>query len=1118
MACEFDRLTLFAYLDGEARGEDALLSHDHVAACSECGAAVRRTVAALALFLRHSLPSAPAAPVPSAPTPGFTASVMARVRSEGRPAPRRPAAGTTPPVVVLPRLAPAARGRLLPLRRIAAAAGIAAAALGAVAALYLAILAPPRTGGASPTHATLEDLRGVAFLSGGRNGRPVNDVWAQRGDHVPPGEILHSPAPSTHRLSLPGRGRLNAGPSSWLAYRGESEVAVGYGSIVLAAPAATGDADAAPAYRILIPGAVVETRGEVEVTVVAPEAESRTWLAGLPLPDPAAPLPPGGPAAAALYVRAVRGDARVHLASDRGPGETLEQGQALEVVGGRPFPRAASDEPPAWSAPLREPGAGEALPAATFAAALTGRGGSAQESLRALAADGSAPPQDRALALSMLADLDTPGAVETAAAVIDDPAIPVRSAAVRVLALRTSQDRPRALAALRTRIADADPGVAVAAIRAIRALRDEEAAPLLLAAVENSAAVPTLEARVHAASALSAWGRHQHAAAIAELYPLVAEDTALDDVLRSAVSRSFAHFRPADLAGLLTHAVPGVRAAAIATLRDPEAARKMLDDPDETVRARAVEAYLAGGLDADIEPLREIVEASARLRRVLVAAVGRATETSGAPPARMPAWVLAAAEAVLVDAATPPLQIEGAARLLRREAATAALLRAYDAAESATRAVIVLRGNLPAGHMLTATMDPSPAVRRAAAEQLRNVLLPDSSEPSTDEVLATARRLRTDPATSVEALELLSGLAMARGSAEALEELLASARSGPPSLREQAVRRIGVFGDRPGIADLQLALLRDEDPTVAAAAARNFLRGQIMSTPWAVLPPPSLIEDPALPPLARGYLTLARFVAAPGEGTAAALRDALDRAGSRDRETLLSVMETRQVPPLLPPAVSVFQDADPTVRLRGLALARDDGSLEGARLLVDDPNGWVRVAALVTLVEAGDGGAETEFRSQAEALIATLQPGSPLAASLQEARAESVIDCARLALLSPWIGALASRQVTSVIARHLGILAASGDATALREATDRVTGGNRSRLLGRFASLSDVRSPAAIAAAIDGTTALDPDVRESAARALRSLLELTPSPGPAPWLAEHRLGIFDDVEVDAGAR
>ncbi|HEU4395796.1 MAG TPA: HEAT repeat domain-containing protein, partial [Planctomycetota bacterium] len=435
------------------------------------------------------------------------------------------------------------------------------------------------------------------------------------------GEILHSPAPSSIHVRLPGGGRLETGPSSWLSVGADGEFALLEGAL-------TASADPSGRLVVEVPGAVVTATGEVEVSARTPSgaksAEGARWLgswAAARAKD-ATPGTPEAPAAA-LVVYARRGP--VEFAASPGPVRNslertvIPEGHALVVLEKKVYRVAASlqeamPEQTGWLEGMPVPpdskffrgvapaGAG---PAPAPPPHLGTGGGPVRNSLERTLADRDREAERRAYALSIYDSVGGAEAVAAAAGVVDDPAVLVRSAAVRVLALNAWADRERACVALRKLARDPDAGVARFAILAIRYLGDRGAIPDLKSLVvdddappdspavvdddapPDSPAVvdddappekpsvmpdgreyrgPRTVAQVYAFDALVYFGDTSALPKAAELVPKVAGDGVLTERLQSAIMACVQRMDREQVTPLLSSPVPGVRAAALRLL------------------------------------------------------------------------------------------------------------------------------------------------------------------------------------------------------------------------------------------------------------------------------------------------------------------------------------------------------------------------------------------------------------------------------------------------------------------------------------------------------------------------------------------------------------------------
>ena len=196
-----------AWLDGEAAPLEHARLEAHLRSCQDC-----RDLASRAAWEVGLIPIAGTEEGAAAPSPGFEDRVLERIRATPRDA--VPPLRALPPV---PRPAPFSRR----LRWVAAAAAVLAAAS---AGLWFAKgtgTSPDDmpTGGEGSAVASARS-GGVLRWSGKHFDRSLaGSAWVAMDAAVPTfaGEILHSPAPSSIHVRLPGGGWLEAGPSSWLA-------------------------------------------------------------------------------------------------------------------------------------------------------------------------------------------------------------------------------------------------------------------------------------------------------------------------------------------------------------------------------------------------------------------------------------------------------------------------------------------------------------------------------------------------------------------------------------------------------------------------------------------------------------------------------------------------------------------------------------------------------------------------------------------------------------------------------------------------------------------------------------------------------------------------------------
>ena len=638
---------LQAWLDGEAAPQDHARLEAHLRSCQVCGDAVSRAAWEVGLTqIAGPLLAGPEEGA-SAPSPGFEDRVLERIRATPRDA--------APPLRALP---PVPRPASFSTRfRWAAAAAAALAA--ASAGLWFARdtgRSPDDmpTGGQGGAVATARN-GGVLRWSGENFDRGLaGSTWIAMDAAVPTsvGGILHPPAPSSIQVRLPGGGWLEAGPSSWLSVGADGEFALLEGAL-------TASADPSGRLVVEVPGAVVTATGEVEVSARTPSgaknAEGARWLgawAAARAKDATPGTPETAPPAAALVVYARRGP--VEFAASPGPVRNslertvIPEGHALVVLEKKVYRVAAAlqeamPEQTGWLEGMPVPPdskffRGGVQPAGTGPAPAppphfgTG-GGPVRNSLERAMADRDRGAEGRAYALSIYDSIGGAEAVAAAAGAVDDPAVLVRSAAVRVLALNAWADRERAFTALRKLARDPDAGVARFAILAIKVLGDRGAIPDLKTLVVDDDAPPDLPgvvdddappdspgvvdddappdspavmpdgrqyrgprtvAQVYAFDALVYFGDTTALSKAAELVPKVAGDKTLSAALLNAIKIAVKKLDHAEIRGLLSSEIPGIRAAAIRALGDASEARKALSDPSEVIRLAAAEVLLVG--------------------------------------------------------------------------------------------------------------------------------------------------------------------------------------------------------------------------------------------------------------------------------------------------------------------------------------------------------------------------------------------------------------------------------------------------------------------------------------------------------------------------------------------
>ncbi|MHC4924782.1 MAG: zf-HC2 domain-containing protein, partial [Planctomycetota bacterium] len=559
--CKFDRSVLDAWLDGESTAEEESLVLEHLDACDDCRAEVDRSASALATFLAlspggppisipeetpraaidddgppdeaESAPRSPEAvtsspsgaidddgppePVRPMPSVDFTARVMAAIREEEEERETAPvtAAAPSPATPQAPR--PATPAPILRPWSWAVAAGIAVAVFAGMQLMKKPVVVPePGPGPSEDREVAVVDPRGGVMRWSGPVDRLLEgSTWVQPDGELLPGEVLHSTGNATPHVRLPEGGRILARPSSWLAYGGESTIALLDGAVTAFA-AESGDVT----LNVDTPMGRIATRGELEVSILAPDPRgevARKWLGNFSRPSDTGRTAPEAPPPAnvAALVFARKGPARIRMSEARGGLREIPEGYALVVLEGGVFEvKAGSGEKDldqeaggSWmnglpQAPESKFGFGAAAsPGVDDDAPPSGPevgGGPVRNTLERALADPD--PEKRARALVVLQDLGGAEAIALAAKMTSDASIMVRSAAMRVVALNSLDDLDAALPALRVFAGDEDAGVAVSAIRAIKFLKDTGSIEVLTAMAEDAGRPAVL--RAHAVRAL----------------------------------------------------------------------------------------------------------------------------------------------------------------------------------------------------------------------------------------------------------------------------------------------------------------------------------------------------------------------------------------------------------------------------------------------------------------------------------------------------------------------------------------------------------------------------------------------------------------------------------------
>jgi len=1012
---------LQAWLDGEAAPQEHARLEAHLRSCQVCREAVSRAAWEVGLILTAG-PDEGAA----APSPDFTDRVLERIRATPR--------GVEPPLRALPPVP-----RPAPLSRRLRFAAAAAAVLAAASVGLWFAGGTGRSPDAMPTGgqggAVVEARRGGVLRWTGRSfdRSLAGSAWVATDAAVPTsaGEILHSPAPSSIRVRLPGGGWLDAGPSSWLSYGGD-------GGFALLEGALTASADPSGRLVVEVPGVVVTVTGEVEVSARTPSgarsAEGARWLGAWAAArtEGAAPGTPPTPApAAALVIYARRGP--VEVAGSPGPVRnslekaTIPEGQALVVLEKKVYRVAtaleeAMPEETGWLAGMPVPpdskffraGATAPGPAPAPPPHLGTGGGPVRNSLERALADRDREAEARAYALSIYDSVGGVEAVAAAAGAVDDPAVLVRSAAVRILALNAWADRERAFAALRILAKDPDAGVARFAILAIKVLGDRGAIPILKALVVDDDAPPDSPAvvdddappdspavvdddappdspavtpdgrqyrgprevaRVYAFDALVYFGDTSTLAQAAALVPRVAGDRTLAGALHNAIKNAVKRLDHAEIRGLLASEISGMRAAAIRALGDASEARKALKDPSESIRLATLEVLLVGPGAEGFGEWEIQVDGSLPYRLELARLVGH--HVASRPGVTVPDWAVRLCRSLLESPHSPIETASNCARVLQAADELSPLLSKADDLTDVQLAAIITATPASLDLVRRGLRSELPHVRLAALQRLSTLPLRPESEATTTALLEICRDFT--PAGDQEltaVMQTLSMLAKCRSSQAAIDALLLARKSPNSIARRNAFFMLLGHLERPEICEVAVAGLRDPDERIATAAARSILyTAHDSSRQWAGPPLGTVIAERSSHTRAEGLLALAAW-RLEIQGAEDRALDALARADSAERFellsnlTLVSLHLTRPVPTLM-------EDPSPRVRLQYLHALRDSARSVVASRLVDDPFAWVRGTALAYLAVAGDSNAEFTLRELMRAGFGTAvgEPG-----------------------------------------------------------------------------------------------------------------------------------------------
>jgi HEAT repeat protein len=1016
-------------------------------------------------------------------------------------------------------------------------AGLAATAAVAAAASFILLRGEPAE--LAPSQHNLEGRGVVVARNGGvlrwRDRKQFDlglagSVWIAKDDSSPtlPGEFLHSSAPSSVHMQLPGGGRLTAGPLASLAV-GEGD------SIALLDGALTATAGAKASLVVETPAGRVETTGAVEVSVrtVSDAKSGQAWLGAWPESrrPGAAPAPAAPRATVAVYAR----EGTVEVAAASGPVRNslerhvhvLKQGQALVMSEAKVYTLGVVDddappEQPSMLGGLPVPPDSQFLPAAAPAPApppSIGASGPVRNSLERVMADATTDPAARAYALSVFEGVGGAEAVDAAAKAAEDPAVMVRSAAVRILALNASADRPKALAALRRLAMDKDEGVAVFAIRALLALEDRACIPILLPMVVDDDAPPEsgsapASVQVAAFQTLVYFGDTSRLAAAASHLVRLDPDREPGILLQTTLDEAFQKMPPEKVREYLADPRPGVRAAALFASKDLDAAKSALGDAAPVVRLAAAGVVLIASPSVEFDSLRPLVSGSPEVRTAFlhrVQTVGRVREWIVYPD-----WLREAAARQLVDSTNDESALRPAVSVLKGGAPEGLFEQLLASGTPKQKRAILVHGNPAPGLVLAALGDGDPGVRREAAARLPGLAGLPAESVSTEALLAALEKFAPDGFAGARLkAAALSILARARNAEGAVQSLLGMAVSGNPVDRRAAVYGLGPLGARAEAAAALERLLLDKDREVAEAASDYFARtlrrpGWVGHTPAQIFP----IASPH--PVVRAQVALAAL-ASGTTGVREALHKELAEGSSSvrmrilhrsiDHEMFLDFVE-----------LSVVRDPEPAVRWRLLLATRGPAQAEAARALADDPAFWVRGTALALLAKSGDGAAldglrtllrERQQASEADPHLAGLEPESDTLPDSMLDRSRMAVGAPRAALQAadPGSGFEMTTMANLTLARRLIVDLGNPVDPEIRTAA--------------AAGLGDCPTPKAVGALVG---ALDPlrepeaRVREAAAKSLNRLLGFDPGPDAKAWWTVHRAGFVGDNDDEVRAR
>ena len=1176
--CGLPRPLLDAWLAGGGSPDDTARVEAHLPTCEACRVLSDQASLGVGLLLLADGGGA-------APSPGFTDRVMASVRVEGRRAEGRRAEGPRagvdddgPPATPKPLPAPVRglpragvdddapppppqrplppRGRLLGLPR-PAWAGVAAAL--AAGAAWMVLLRDPGTTVVPPGPGPniVEKGKGsVAARDGGVlrwtghfDGSLAGSVWVAKDGAVPTyaGELLHSPAPSSFLALLPEGGRLEAGPSSWLAVGGPGEAALLEGGFTVTADAGRPLELETPAGRVTVPAG-----GEVEVSVgAAAGGPGTTWLglwaaARRDGVDPGRPLPPPPPAAQVIFAR--RG--AVEFAAGGGPVRntlertSLKEGQALVILESKAFLATGVDDDgppdssrwmdglpvPPGSRFFRRPVKGTPKPE-TPPGGFGAASGPVRNTLERSLGGGSTPAE-RAYALSVYESVGGVEAVAAAAKAAAAPAGEVRCAALRVLALTASADRETALAALRKLAGDEDAFVARFAILALKTLRDEGAVEVLRAiAVDDDAPPDTpkrgvdddappgrIVAKVYALDALVALGDRSLLKEGAALLPEAEKDPVLYPVLRQFVYDAMEKLPREELRAYYADPRPGVKAAALLALQDFDLAEEALRSESETVRLAGALVLLEGKHPSALEKVGAVDWASAKTRAEIIR-FGEPVLAKN-PAIDTPTWMRSFAQEALSATGQQPAVIFSAIRILDRDGAgqSTQFTSASGNPDALAAAILSQSRGLPFTALRTPLLSNAPQVRYAAL--FATVRRTQQGAPSDEvsEIVATLRTFEcaSQRESSLVAVILLNA-AKSHNIPDALDGLLDLSRSQRNFDRLAAATILGFVHGSDSECIRLLELLDDTDSKVAARSALTIAT-MIKSSEWRGHSIHSLYPSPSSYPLVRIYLTIPAVLSGLPGSDDALLNELLSCSSGPRLSGLQAMQRLGAILPVCSPLL--LQDPDPAVRITSLLLsAKAPTILQECHATLNDPNLWVRAVACALLINSGDNSVQDQLQS----IVGHLSTGPAYSARLLQdfdATSEVVLTAVSLAAeqsISDGVTSQASASDDSrtKYASHLLLNSGISARAALLLAQDP-DAETRSTLLRRLATSPCVESISMVGSQLPDGLPGESRSSDEVVTAYSQLLGFTPSRADRLFHSMHWNGYVTATEVLAG--